>query len=269
MALLHSIMQFLLMYGFLWWIFVIVERLRPAHAQPLLSKHSAIELGHGVLNYFVISQITAIISTILALYLLAPFAPYHIFSSLQEYPFWLQFAAILFLRDLTQYTRHRFTHRFLWSCHTTHHAATQLRSTTHFRQHPFDYVVSVLFDALSFYILGFEAEAVIWATWFMQVHNMWLHVNVNLDYGPYLRHFFVSPNYHKWHHARAKEAVDKNFADLFVILDVVGGTRYYPLGRLPEAYGVLGVPAGDPLHQSFWGALIYPWRQAKSLFKKY
>jgi hypothetical protein len=71
------------------------------------------------------------------------------------------------------------------------------------------------------------------------------------------------PNYHKWHHARTKEAIDRNFADFSPILDLLFGTYYYPQeGRvLPENYGLHNLPLGDPYYTGFAAQLIYPLQQ--------
>ena len=45
---------------------------------------------------------------------------------------------------------------------------------------------------------------------------------------------------------------DKNFAPTFPVLDLMFGTFYMPKGRLPEGYGVEGVPT------NFLNQMIYP-----------
>lgn len=90
------------------------------------------------------------------------------------------------------------------------------------------------------------------------VNNMWLHINVNINYLFPMNYVLTSPNYHKWHHTADKGKQNKNYADLFPILDRIGGTYYFPKDKLPENYGVMGVSKQASLHQTFLGTLLYP-----------
>jgi hypothetical protein len=56
-----------------------------------------------------------------------------------------------------------------------------------------------------------------------------------------------------------KAGRDKNFAPTFPILDLIFGTFYMPLRRLPANFGTgeNEVPAG------FWGQIWYPFRKSE------
>ena len=267
--LLVQLVAFIKTYIIFWLLFVFLELLFPYKKQKIFSGQFLNEIVNGLFNTILISPINKIIYTLLLVYVFTPYLPFQLFNeTIQTWPFALQFLAGVVLMDFIQYTRHRFTHRFIWDFHATHHAALELRPTSHFRMHPLDYIVSHFFTVTMMYILGFEGHIIAWSIYFATIHNMWLHVNINLDYGFPLRHVFASPNYHKWHHAKGAEGKDKNFADIFPIFDILGGTYYYPKGQLPESYGVMRVDNTDPLYQSFSGAFMYPFKEMYKQFKK-
>lgn len=248
-----------------WLIFTLLEARFPARpSQGLVTRHTATDFACMAVNRLIMAPGATIIWTLLLLYVLQPYAPHHLIAhAIKSWPGVTQFAAGCFLLDLAQYLRHRFMHAFFWPFHATHHSAVEMRASVHWRLHPVDYALIAFIDPLFLYVLGFDTRAILVAQVFMAINNMWLHTNLDAGYGV-LRQIFVSPNYHKWHHAKAREAVDKNFADLFVFLDVLGGTYYQP-PHSPEYYGVCGIEPEAPLHRNYWGALVYPVQKAKEL----
>jgi sterol desaturase/sphingolipid hydroxylase (fatty acid hydroxylase superfamily) len=71
--------------------------------------------------------------------------------------------------------------------------------------------------------------------------------------GP-LRFVLASPAFHRWHHTSDEQGLDKNFAGLFPVWDLVFGTFYLPAEQ-PTAFGVRDeVPAG------FLAQLAWPFR---------
>jgi sterol desaturase/sphingolipid hydroxylase (fatty acid hydroxylase superfamily) len=71
---------------------------------------------------------------------------------------------------------------------------------------------------------------------------------------------FASPKFHRWHHTSEDEGLDKNFAGLFPLFDVVFGMYYMPKGRLPERFGL----AREAIPETILGQLAYPFRRATS-----
>src|SRR6266849_3555960 len=49
-----------------------------------------------------------------------------------------------------------------------------------------------------------------------------IHANVDWDWGP-LRSVIASPRFHRWHHTREDEGLDKNFAGLLPLWDIYSG----------------------------------------------
>lgn len=169
-------------------------------------------------------------------------------------PLWLQAVEVLFLADLIFYWTHRLFHSTrLWPFHAVHHSSESLDWMSSMRFHPVNDIVSRVFQAVPLVLLGFAPATVVCAIPVVITFIVVTHADVPWTWGPF-RHVFVSPVYHHWHHSTEPEALDKNFAGVFVFWDWLFGTRYLPAGRYPERYGASGaaVPRG------FLGLLAYP-----------
>jgi hypothetical protein len=83
-----------------------------------------------------------------------------------------------------------------------------------------------------------------------------VHADVNWTFGP-LRYVLVSPAFHRWHHSKQPEAIDKNFATVLPLWDVIFGTLYFPKGETPGNFGV-----HENLPENLVGQMIYPFVQA-------
>ena len=167
---------------------------------------------------------------------------------------WLQTLEVLILADLTFYWTHRLFHTGrMWPFHAVHHSSEHLDWVSSMRFHPVNDIVSRVFQAVPLVLLGFAPAAVVCAIPVVVTFIVVTHADVPWTWGP-LRHVLVSPVYHHWHHSTESDALDKNFAGLFVLWDWLFGTLYMPKGRNPERYGIFdkGVPRG------FLGLLAYP-----------
>lgn len=176
------------------------------------------------------------------------------FAALRELPIWLQCILVLWFQDVMLYWIHRVFHRpVAWPFHAVHHSPKVLdwasATRNHFVNHLFSYV---LVDVVTL-LHGFDARALIWLAPFNVIYACMVHANLNWTFGP-LRYVFASPVFHRWHHVAEGEAIDKNFASTFPILDVVFGTFYMPLDLVPEQFG-----NGDPEYpEDFVGQMIHP-----------
>jgi sterol desaturase/sphingolipid hydroxylase (fatty acid hydroxylase superfamily) len=171
-------------------------------------------------------------------------------------PVWLQAVEALVLADFIFYWTHRLFHTTrMWPFHAVHHSSEHLDWVSSMRFHPVNDIVSRVFQAVPLVLLGFAPAAVVCAIPVVVIFIVVTHADVPWTWGP-LRIVFVSPVYHHWHHSTEPEAVDKNFAGVFVFWDWLFGTRYLPSDRRPERYGVFdkGMPRG------FLGLLVYPFR---------
>lgn len=167
-------------------------------------------------------------------------------------PLVVQALAVLLIMDVIQYWLHRAFHRrALWPFHAIHHSAVDLDWTTTFRVHPVNFAIYSAGALALTQLIGFSPAAYLIIGPFNLVVGALVHANLDWTFGPF-RYAVASPVFHRWHHVRDPEVHDRNFAPTFPVLDLLFGTFYMPRDRLPEDYGVDGVPA------HFLAQLIYP-----------
>lgn len=168
----------------------------------------------------------------------------------------LQIVELLVAADLLGYFAHRLFHaRALWRFHAIHHSAVDLDWLAATRLHPVNEIGNRLIQILPLYLLGFRGTALAAVVPFFTLYALLLHANVRWDFGP-LRFVIASPAFHRWHHTRAAEGRDTNFAGLFPWIDLLFGTFHMPQGRQPTEFGV-----DDDVPRTLLGQLAYPFRR--------
>jgi lathosterol oxidase len=192
------------------------------------------------LAYFFVSALFVQVTTLLTLkpaMVLFDWARHPALSAwVATRPAALQFAAILVLTDLTQYGVHRLFHAVpaLWRFHAIHHSAEQMDWLAGSRLHLVDVAVTRGLTYVPIYVLGFADGPLFAYVAFVSVQATFIHANVRFGFGP-LRHLLATPQFHHWHHAAEREAVDKNFAVHLPVLDRLFGTYYLPAGPRPPS----------------------------------
>jgi sterol desaturase/sphingolipid hydroxylase (fatty acid hydroxylase superfamily) len=175
-------------------------------------------------------------------------------------PLALQVVEVMILSDLAQYWIHRAFHRvpFLWGFHAVHHSTKAMDWLAGSRMHFIEIALLRGLTAIPMLTLGFSPVALQIYVGIVYVYASLLHANVKGDFDR-LGHFVATPRFHHWHHGLEAEAVDKNFAIHFPLLDRMFGTFHMPPGRWPENYGVPEqVPAG------YVSQFLYPFRRKAS-----
>lgn len=148
----------------------------------------------------------------------------HGHGPLAALPLWVQGIAIFVLGDFLGYWQHRMFHRTaLWRFHAVHHSSAELDWLSSVRLHPVNDVIARLIQAMPLLILGFNTTAVAFYAPFTTFYAIMVHANVNWDLGPF-RAVFTSPAFHRWHHTKADEGQDKNFAGGLPLWDILFGT---------------------------------------------
>ena len=89
---------------------------------------------------------------------------------------------------------------------------------------------------------------------FLGLYGILLHANVTWTFGP-LRYVIASPAFHRWHHTSEEAGLDKNFAGLLPIWDLLFRTFYLP-GQVPRVFGVR-----DAIPDGFVGQMTWPFRR--------
>jgi len=174
-------------------------------------------------------------------------------------PQWLQILLILVVGDFIGYWTHRVFHsRALWPFHAIHHSSEELDWLSSVRLHPVNEIASRVCQALPFVLLGFSPTVVAAYLPFLTFYAIFEHANVSWRFGP-LRYLIASPEFHRWHHTKEEEGLDKNFAGLFPVFDVIFGTFYMPKGKYPTQFGI----HGETVPTTLWAQLLYPFQKQK------
>jgi sterol desaturase/sphingolipid hydroxylase (fatty acid hydroxylase superfamily) len=170
---------------------------------------------------------------------------------------WVSFGLYLLLFDAVHYGLHRAQHRFgwWWQLHALHHSQRQMTVWSDNRNHLLDDLLvdsAVVIVALGVGIAPAQFVGVVAATQLMESLS---HANLRVDFGPLLSRVFVSPRFHRQHHAMAGRQGTgtpggHNFAVLFPLWDLLFRTAVFD-GR----YGPTGVPdqlQGRDYGRGFW-----------------
>jgi sterol desaturase/sphingolipid hydroxylase (fatty acid hydroxylase superfamily) len=183
----------------------------------------------------------------------------HGHGPLSRLPFWVQAIGYLVTTDFALYWIHRGFHRgFLWKYHAVHHASEDLEWTSASRFHPVNLALGTgLVDVIAL-LCGVTPDIFLVIGPFNIITSCMVHANLDWSFGP-LRHVFVSPVFHRWHHARA--VCDKNFASTFSLWDVMFGTYHMPAGELPSGYGI----DDKEMPEGLMPQLVYPLLQREPI----
>ena len=127
------------------------------------------------------------------------------------------------------------------------------------RLHPVNDAVNKFALVLPLIALGFSPAATAGIAPFLALHAIMLHANLNWDFGP-LRSVISSPVFHRWHHTKEAEALDKNFGGLLPVWDILFGTYHMPRGKTPTVFGT-----DDKVPDTVGAQLVYAFRRAKDL----
>lgn len=249
---------FLLNLIFLGAVFIPIERILKKNNQPILRYEWREDL-----LYFFIS--TLFVQTLTFLSLAPSMAVLGatewaggIRATIASQPIVLQFLEIMFFTDLVQYAFHRAFHRlpWLWKFHAVHHSAQAMDWLAGSRMHVVEVILLRSFTTLPMYVLGFAESALYAYIFFVYILSVFIHANIRVPFG-WLQYVIATPRFHHWHHGLEDEAIDKNFAIHFPVIDMVFGTWHMPGDRWPEGYGV----GGHPVPRGFIRQFLYPFRR--------
>jgi sterol desaturase/sphingolipid hydroxylase (fatty acid hydroxylase superfamily) len=240
-------------------IFVPIEKLFALHRQPVFRKAFGVDTG-----YYFLTGLLPKLLLIGPMALLASSLHYVMPSGVQNFsaglPLWARLAAALVVGEIGFYWGHRWTHEipFLWRFHAIHHSAEKIDWLVSTRAHPLDIVFVRLCGFIPMYALGLAQpmagrtiDVVPMLTMIIAlVWGYFIHANVRWRFG-WLSVLIATPLFHHWHHTN-DEHIDKNYASMLPIMDLMFGTWYMPKAW-PSKYGIdAPMPAGIP------GQLVHP-----------
>ncbi len=179
------------------------------------------------------------------------------FGPISQQPAVLIGIEMLVLGDFIGYWTHRWFHRSsLWKIHAIHHSSEELDWLSSVRVHPLNQAIANAISVGIMLALGFPLMALAAYLPFLLFYAIFLHANIPWGFGP-LRYVIASPRFHRWHHTSEQEGLDKNFAGLFPVFDLMFGTFYMPGDRQPVQFGVYD----GAMPHTLWGQLMYPFRK--------
>jgi sterol desaturase/sphingolipid hydroxylase (fatty acid hydroxylase superfamily) len=158
---------------------------------------------------------------------------------IRSMPFVIELLVLILVADLVQYWLHRAYHQVpvLWRFHAIHHSIETMDWLAGSRMHMVEVVITRTLVLAPIVVLGFDKaviDAYIVLVGFQAVLN---HSNVSIPLGPLAR-VIVTPNFHHWHHAQDRAALDRNYAAHFTFLDILFGTAVKSDAPWPQRYGV-------------------------------
>lgn len=241
-------------------IFIVIEKLLPHRKeQKILRSEWRGDLNHFFVNHLIIGFVLLVTNH---------FVHYGfgwaVSSTVQGYieqtPFVVQLFLIILVADLMQYWVHRTYHEIplLWRFHGVHHSAKEMDWLAGSRQHILEILVTRSLVLTPIFVLGFSQQIISLYVIIVGLQAVFNHANVRVRFG-WLKYFMVTPQFHHWHHASDKAAIDRNYAAHFSFLDYAFGTAVKGQKEWPEAYGVVGdyMPIGMLKQQ------VYPFKRTK------
>jgi sterol desaturase/sphingolipid hydroxylase (fatty acid hydroxylase superfamily) len=159
-----------------------------------------------------------------------------------------------FVTDALFYVYHRLQHAlpWFWHIHKLHHTDPAMNITTARRTHVLERALQYFcLTVPMFWLLGLNLQGAALAVGFTQIFLYVGHADVRLDIG-ILTPVIVGPLYHRLHHSRRAEHRDVNFAQVFPVLDIIGGTYRRPRW---EEYPETGVEGCDTAYTR-WRPLL-------------
>ncbi len=151
------------------------------------------------------------------------------------------FAYIVTL-DLLEYLFHRAQHAVpaLWAMHSLHHSDPAMNVSTTSRHFWLEQAIKSVTIYLVATLIFAAPPIIIFIYAVASYYNFFSHMNLRVGFGRFV--LLNSPQYHRIHHSSQLLHRDRNFAGLFPIFDVLGGTHYLPSA---DEYPATGLDDGD------------------------
>jgi sterol desaturase/sphingolipid hydroxylase (fatty acid hydroxylase superfamily) len=158
--------------------------------------------------------------------------------------------------DLLEYLFHRAQHAIpaLWAMHSLHHSDPAMNVSTTSRHFWLEQAIKSVTIYLAASLIFAPSPMIIIIYAGVAYYNFFTHMNLRVGFGRFV--LLNSPQNHRIHHSPQLLHRDKNFAALFPVFDVIGGTHYMPAA---DEYPATGLDDGDcPVNVT--EAIVWPAR---------
>jgi sterol desaturase/sphingolipid hydroxylase (fatty acid hydroxylase superfamily) len=168
----------------------------------------------------------------------------------------LAFLAYLVVLDAADYLVHRAQHGvgWWWTLHAVHHSQRQMTFWSDDRNHLLDDLIRDALLALLAVAIGVAPAQFFGLVVVSRVLQSVQHANLRWHFGAIGERLLVSPSFHRRHHAigAGHEGPHRgcNFAVLFPLWDILGGTADFRPGFVPT--GIRDQLAGRDYGRGFW-----------------
>lgn len=167
--------------------------------------------------------------------------------------------------DWTLYYWHLMLHKvpFLWRFHNVHHVDLDLDSSTAFRFHFGELMISTFFRSAQIFVFGISPFNLGLFELMITSFALFHHSNLRLPAGleKVLSRLLITPRLHGIHHSTVRSETDSNFGTIFSGWDFIHGTFK---SDVPQDSIVIGVPAyRNPKELSITGLLKMPFMRQR------
>lgn len=253
------------------WLFLLLlvfpplERLFAVHPQKIFRKSWFVDLGYYFLNGLLPKLLLVFPAAAIAwgMHRLVPGTVHQWTASLPLVP---RLVAALVAGEFGYYWGHRWTHEIplLWRFHSIHHSPEEMDWLVSSRAHPLDFVFVRLCGFVPLYAVGLaqpvtRGQLDVMPLFVLLVGSMWgffIHANLRWRFG-WLSLLISTPAFHHWHHTN-DEHIDKNYASMLPIMDILFGSWYMPRKQWPPKYGI-----NTPTAPGLAGQLVQPFLPQK------
>jgi sterol desaturase/sphingolipid hydroxylase (fatty acid hydroxylase superfamily) len=159
------------------------------------------------------------------------------------------------LLDLLLYLWHKACHNFdcLWMFHRVHHNDPGLNSSTAFRVHILEILLTTVIKAVYIVVLGVNVAVIVSLEIFITFFVLFHHSNITFNGEKFLGKIIIVPSLHRVHHSAKRAEHDSNFGAVFSFWDRLFAT-FKEL--VPEKIGIQGKSPLDVINLIKFGFSI-------------
>lgn len=148
------------------------------------------------------------------------------------------FVLLFVYKDFVYYWTHRLVHSSkLWAIHLVHHQPKTFNFSVGLRMPLFHYVIDFIPMMLAA-ILGFSVQEYIFVSVIFASVQLFNHTTLFKKEIPIVSKLFVTPSFHRVHHAKNDPYVNKNFSAVICLWDKIFNTYQKELECTPVEFGV-------------------------------
>jgi sterol desaturase/sphingolipid hydroxylase (fatty acid hydroxylase superfamily) len=150
------------------------------------------------------------------------------------------------LLDLLAYVWHWAGHHslFLWMFHKVHHSDRTVNTSTAFRFHMGELLLTLAVKALFILVMGLSAGAVAAMEAIVTLFVVFHHANIAVPGEAWLARAIIVPSLHRAHHSANRREHDANYGAVFSFWDRAFATH---IECEPREIGLRGVPELTPV----------------------